>query len=423
MSAALIATALLPGAATTDPLAIHSPSIEYRALAPMLIVFAKECLENFRDRRTLLAALLFGPLFGPLLFGAMVSRMLNQSAVESDEPLRITVCGGAYAPGLVAHLRSQGVRLTLASFAEDSATTAVRSGLEKVVLVIPPEFSARFGSALPAPVLLVADSADSQTRKVADRTRQLLASYGSGIAQRRLEMRGVNPLLALPIAVNDVDVATPTGRAVVVLGFMTYFVLFAMLMGGLYLAIDSTAGERERGSLEALLSLPVARLSLVGGKVLATCAYMCASLALCLTAFVFVFRYVPLDRVGMNANLGAVTAVELFLVCLPFIPLGAALMTLVASFTRSYREAQTYLTSVLLIPTLPIAFASIYSLKTRHALMWIPSLSQHLLMTSVLKDEPIAAFDALLSTASSLLIAAALIALTARHWQRETMLG
>ena len=75
-------------------------------------------------------------------------------------------------------------------------------------------------------------------------------------------------------------------------------------------------------------------------------------------------------------------------------------MTLVASFTRSYREAQTYLTSVLLVPTLPIAFASIYSLKTKSSLMLIPSLSQHLLMTSVLKDEPIAPLDVLVSAGS-----------------------
>ena len=129
---------------------------------------------------------------------------------------------------------------------------------------------------------------------------------------------------------------------------MTYFVLFAVLMGGLYLAIDSTAGERERGSLEALLSLPVARAALVGGKILATCAYMCLSLAISLAAFVVVFRFVPLERLGMSANLGAGTALEFFAICLPFVPLGAALMTLVASFTRSYREAQTYLTSVLL---------------------------------------------------------------------------
>ena len=194
-------------------------------------------------------------------------------------------------------------------------------------------------------------------------------------------------------------------------------------MGGLYLAIDSTAGERERGSLEALLSLPVARGSLVGGKLLATCAYMCLSLAISLTAFVFVFRFVPLDRLGMSANLGVVTALALFAICLPFIPLGAALMMFVASFTRSYREAQTYLTTVLLVPTLPIAFASIYSLRTQSPLMLIPSLSQHLLMTSVLKDEPIAVLDVLASAASSLGLAALLIVLTARHWRRETMLG
>jgi len=196
-----------------------------------------------------------------------------------------------------------------------------------------------------------------------------------------------------------------------------------MLMGGLYLAIDSTAGERERGSLEALLSLPIARGNLVGGKILATCAYMCGSVAISLTAFVWVFRWVPLERLGMSANVTAVTALKLFAICLPFVPLGAALMTFVASFTRSYREAQTYLTTVLLIPTLPIAFASIYSLKTKSSLMFIPSLSQHLLMTSVLKDEPVTLLDVAVSGGTCMCIALALIAATALHWRRETMLG
>jgi len=98
-------------------------------------------------------------------------------------------------------------------------------------------------------------------------------------------------------------------------------------------------------------------------------------------------------------------------------------MTFVASFTRSYREAQTYLTSVLLVPTLPIAFASIYSLKTKSSLMFIPSLSQHLLMTSVLKDERIAPADVIVSSGCALLLALLLIVLTARHWRRESMLG
>jgi len=392
-------------------------------MAPLLTVFFKEFRENLRDRRTLISALLFGPLFGPLLFGAMVSRMLDQSIMESDEPLRLTVAGGDHAPGLVRYLESQGVRLRFEPLSEVGARSAVRHGDAPVVLLVPSGYEARFAAALPAPVLLVADSADSQTRKVADRARRLLAAYSSGIAQLRLQVRGVSPLLAMPVAVDEVDVATPTGRAVVVLGFMTYFVLFAVLMGGLYLAIDSTAGERERGSLEALLSLPVARHALVGGKLLATCAYMCLSLAISLTAFVIVFRFVPLERLGMSANLGVTTALTFFAICLPFIPLGAALMTFVASFTRSYREAQTYLTSVLLVPTLPIAFASIYSLKTQTSLMFVPSLSQHLLMTSVLKDEPIPMLDVLISAGSSLALALGLMMLTARHWRRETMLG
>jgi sodium transport system permease protein len=389
----------------------------------LLIVFGKEFLENLRDRRTLVSAMLFGPLFGPLLFGFMVSRMLDQSVSVTDEPLKLTISGSERAPGLTRYLEAQGVKLTKARLSENEARAAVRGGSAPVVLIIPEEYASRFAAATPAPVLLVADSADSQTRKSADRARLILGGYASNIAQLRLQVRGVNPLLAAPVAVNELDVATPSGRAIVVLGFMTYFVLFAVLMGGLYLAIDSTAGERERGSLEALLSLPVARGSLVGGKILATCTYMCISLALSLTAFVCVFRFVPLEKLGMSANLGAGTALIIFAICLPFVPLGAALMTFVASFTRSYREAQTYLSAVLLVPTLPIAFASIYSLKTNSALMFIPSLSQHLLMTSVLKDEPIAVLDVWVSGAASLGVALVLILLTARHWRRETMLG
>ena len=389
----------------------------------LFTVFIKEFVENLRDRRTLISALLFGPLFGPLLFGLMVSRTLNQSLVESDEPLTLTISGFEYAPGLAHYLEGRGVKLIKTRLSEAQARAAVRGGTAQVVLMIPQEYGPRFTAAMPAPVLLIADSADSQTRKSADRARIMLGGYASTIAQLRLQVRGVNPLLAAPVGVNDVDVATPAGRAVVVLGFMTYFILFAVLMGGLYLAIDSTAGERERGSLEALLSLPVARSSLVGGKLLATCAYMCISLALSLTAFVWVFRFVPLERIGMSANLGWRTALIFFGICLPFVPLGAALMTFVASFTRSYREAQTYLTSVLLVPTLPIAFASIYSLKTQGPLMLIPSLSQHLLMTSVLKDEAVAVRDVWVSAAASLALAVLLMVLTARHWRRETMLG
>ena len=388
----------------------------------LFTIFRKEFVDNLRDRRTLVSALLLGPLFGPMMFGLMVSFALKHTLVESDEPLRLTISGSENAPGLTRFLEAQ-TDLRKVNLSESEAREAVRRGSIAVLVLVPKEYTGLFASGEPAPVLLIADSSDSQARKLANRARAVFAAYASTIAQLRLQIRGVNPLISLPVAVNEVDVATPAGRALVVLGFMTYLVLFAMLMGGLYLAIDSTAGERERGSLEALLSLPVPRASMVGGKILATCSYMAISLALTLSAFVFVFRFVPLESIGMSANLGWGTALTFLAICLPFIPFGAVLMTFVASFTRTYREAQTYLSAVLLVPTLPIAFASIYSLKTERALMLIPSLSQHLLMTSILKDETVPLVDWTLSAVSSLLAAAALFWLTERQWRRETMLG
>jgi len=190
-------------------------------MGTLLIVFAKEFLENLRDRRTLMSALLFGPLFGPIMFGLMVSRMLEQSVMESDEPLAMTVAGSENAPGLIRFLEAHSVKLAKSNLNEDQAREAVRHGSAQVVLVIPKEYPQLFNKASPAPVYLVADSADSQTRKNADRARRILAAYTSTLAQQRLQVRGVNPVLAVPVAVNDIDVATPTGRAVVVLGFMT----------------------------------------------------------------------------------------------------------------------------------------------------------------------------------------------------------
>ena len=176
----------------------------------LFTVFAKEFLENLRDRRTLVSALLFGPLFGPILFGAMVSRMLNQSVIESDEPLSITISGGERAPNLVRYLESQGVRLHAEALPEAAARERVRKD-GALVLLVPSDFASRFKQALPAPVFVVADSSDSETRRSAERLHALLAGYASGIAQLRVQMRGVDPLLAVPIAVNDIDVTTPSG--------------------------------------------------------------------------------------------------------------------------------------------------------------------------------------------------------------------
>ena len=207
------------------------------------------------------------------------------------------------------------------------------------------------------------------------------------------------------------------------LGMMSYFFIFAALMGGMYLAIDTTAGERERGSLEPLLSLPVTRDQLILGKIGATCLFMTLSLALSLVAFYFALGFMPLEQLGMTPNFGPGVVLAALAIFLPFILVGSALMTLVASFTKSYREAQTWLSVVLIAPTMPILSVSSRMRRPRTEFMFIPSLSQHLLLVDMVKNEPINALHVAISVVSTLVIGLILTWVCARLYRREGLLG
>jgi sodium transport system permease protein len=391
-----------------------------RALCTVLL---KEVVENARDRRTVVSALLLGPLGAPLLFTVLMNVTLERERQGLEAPLELAIAGGSHAPNLVAFLRGEGVEVREFQGDADAAARAVRARERRLVLVIPADHGARLRSGLPAAVQLYADSSDTSAAGERVRAESLLRSYASQIATWRLAARGLSPALVRPLIVDEVDLSTPAGRAVTLLGMLSYFIVFATLIGGLYVAIDTTAGERERGSLEPLLTLPVARRELVLGKILATSAWMIVSLVLTVAAFAVSLRFVRLDTLGMAANFGPRVALATIGVMLPFVLLGAALMTLVASFTRSYREAQSWLTALLLIPTVPIMFAAVYQVPTRLALMWIPSLSQHLLISSLLKAEPLAPSSVLVSAASTLAFGALIAALATRCYRREQILG
>ncbi len=385
-----------------------------------LTVFAKEVAENTRDRRTVLSALLLGPLGTPLLFTVMMNIALARSHESPQRPLELAVVGGEYAPNLLGFLRSHGAKLV--EFHGDPAT-AVRAHERKLVLVVPAQIGERLARGAPVDVQLYTDSSDTSAGADRGRAEALLRGYATQLAAWRLEARGVAPSLLQAIVVDEVDVSTPTGRAVALLGMLSYFILFATLMGGVYVAIDATAGERERGSLEPLLTLPVARSQLVAGKILAAAAWMAVSLTLTVAAFTVSLRFLRLDVFGMATNLGPRVALAIVALMLPFALLGAALMTLVASFTRSYREAQTWLTAVVLVPTVPIMFAALYQLHGRAALMWIPSLSQHFLIDSLLRGEPLSAAAVLSSVGATTAFALALGAAAVRLYRREQILG
>ena len=267
------------------------------------------------------------------------------------------------------------------------------------------------------------DTANNQTGASAERARRLLEAYGGQLASLRLLVRGISPEVVHPVDVRTLDVATPAGRSLLILGMMTYFSFMSMLVGGFYLAIDTTAGERERGSLEPLLSLPVRRAELIVGKMLATSAFMSISLLLTLAAFGVVLQFIPLEALGMSANFGPRVVLAIFAVMLPFVPLGAGLMTAVASFTRSNREAQSWLSVVMLLPIVPIMFAVVNGTKPTAALMTIPSLSQHLLATSLMRGDAIPPLHVVISAGTTLALGALLVLIAIRLYQREAILG
>ena len=148
------------------------------------------------------------------------------------------------------------------------------------VLLVPADFGSHLAAGGPAPLVLYADSSESRPPATPRALRALFGQYAGLLARLRIAARGIDPLVLSPLAVQDIDVSTPATRSVLVLGTLSYLVLLTMLMGGMYLAIDATAGERERGSLEPLLTVPVRREHLIYGKILATCAYMALSLTL-----------------------------------------------------------------------------------------------------------------------------------------------
>jgi len=389
----------------------------------LLTVFTKEVLDNFRDRRTLVSALIMGPLFGPMLFAFVINLSIERSLSAADEAMDLAVIGQEHAPNLIRYIESRNINIVAGPATRDAAVAAVKTGAYDVVLLIPEEFGTQLREGTPARVEVFADQANRQAERDARRARAALTGYSQELAAIRLLARGVSPIVMRPINVDDVDVSTPSGRSAMLLGMMSYFFIFALLMGGMYLAIDTTAGERERGSLEPLLALPVTRDQLILGKIGATCVFMAVSLMLSLWSFFVALKFMPLEQLGMTPNFSPGVVLAAFLVLAPFILLGAAVMTLVASFTKSYKEAQTWLSIVLVAPTLPILIVSILTLRPRLEFMFVPSLSQHLLLVGMVKNEPIDPVNVAISVASTLLIGMLLTILCARLYRREGLLG
>ncbi len=357
------------------------------------------------------------------MIALMLSLVLERSVNDSGDPVDIAVIGMERAPNLFDFARQHRVNAETVDLTRQGAIEAVTAGERDAVLVIPDEFPSEFSAGTPARIEMVWDQSNRNAEKTVRRVRAVMSMYSGKVGALRLQARGIDPRVSMPILLDDVDVSTPQGRSVLVLGVLTYFLLFSLLMGGLHVAIDTTAGERERGSLEPLLSLPVNRTVLMLGKITATCAFMAGSSILTLIGFSIALGFVPLEKIGMVTNFGPDIVATAWFILLPFVLPGAAMMTVVASFTRSFKEAQTWVGAVLLVPTLPIMVAGALQLKSSTMLMLIPGLSQHLLVTGLIRNDPVNPVDIFVGISSTILVGILLTMLAARLYKRESLLG
>ena len=387
-----------------------------------LVVFVKEIVDNLRDRRSLTVALLTA-LTMPLLILFLISFQIERFSDSDEQSVTLPVIGAGHAPNLMRYLESRNIEIVEGPADATAATEAVEAGDRDAVLLIPDDFGEQLADMIPATVALYSDQTNTAGNSEVGRVLDALYGYNQTLAAIRLSARGVNPTMLRPLNIDNIDVSTPSGRAAILLGMMSYIFLFALLLGGMYLTIDATAGERERGSLEPLLSLPVTRTHLMFGKIAATCVFMSFSLSLCLMSVFVSLKLVPLEQLGMTPNFSLDVVLAAFLLLVPFILAGAAWMTLFASFTKSYKEAQTWLGFVLLVPTLPILIVSILTPQPRFEFMFVPALSQHLILVDMISNEPVNGLHVAVSALSTLAVGAILTWICVRLYQRESLLG
>ncbi len=371
-------------------------------------VFRKEMRDHLRDRRSVLSVL-GGSLVGPLVFAVMFTVVASWN--RQDKPVELPVVGRAHAPSLMAYLERAGTKL---SEAPSDYESRIQAGTLDAVLIIPADYGKDFAAGRSATVQLVVDNSRNKARVTVMRVRVLLNQYSGMLGTQRLLARGVAPELAAPVRVEEVDLSTPERLAASLLNMIPLFLVIACFIGGLNVAIDTMAGERERGSLEPLLLNPVQRGTLVVGKWLATTVFSGTMVVVVSVVFVLVAQRVPLQDLGVKVSLDAVTALGMMGAVLPLALLASAGQMLVATFARSFKEAQTYLQLLMMLPMVPGMVLALSPLQSQPWMYAVPVLGQEMLVQELMRGEPLGVLPFLLGLVSCGALAFVFLGWTAR---------
>ena len=374
------------------------------------IVFCKELLDALRDRRTLATVLLSSVAVGPLVL-VLISTLVAGFEKRAEQR-ELVVQGIEFAPSLRNFFERQTFTLRAAPAGFEQQLKDNKLG--EPVLVIPPGFEAELArGALPV-VELVVSSTNQRAQGNAARLARLLQGYNQEQAMLRLAMRGVSPLALEAVMVEERDLADPAARAALWAGIVPFFVLMAVLYGALNAALDTTAGERERGSLEPLLMNSTSRLALVLGKWGAVASVGLLIAVLSCLSFLPGQWLLKSETLSAMFRFGVREAAWFIFLLLPLAGALAALLMALAIRCKSFKEAQASATVLVLgVSLLPLLTLFNQEGEARWHL-WVPALAQVTLMGRVLKGEAVAAPDVLLPFAVCALLTALGITFVAR---------
>jgi len=347
-------------------------------------VLFKELREFSRDRRTLLLALVLGPVLTPALIIGLSTMAENRAKSQIEKPLAIAIVGAERAPNLVAWLAGQGIERKAFTGDPDAA---IRSQDEDVYLKIGDDFASHWRDGTPALVEIVHDSTRQDADIPVKRVEKALEAYRSQAGALRLLARGINPGIAAPLAVSHKDLSTPEARKGLAMAFLPYLLILSAFIGGAYLIIDTTAGERERQSLEPLLATPAQRGAIVSGKIGAACAVGLTSLLLTLVAFKIGAQFAP--GIGRQMDVGATAIARMLMILLPMLFIGTSLLTFIAAGAKSVKEAQSYMSLLMLLPMIPTITLMVSPVKNQLWMLAVPFLAQNQMLLKVIRSEHI----------------------------------
>ena len=381
---------------------------------PLGVVYLKELRDALRDRRTAIMVLVASVLTGPVTL-VLVAQFVS-GLEEKASTLKVRMAGQEYAPALVNFLQRNDVEIERAP---DDYEARIKEGRLDAVIVVPKDFDERYLDGDEAKVEIVYDDSRTESGPAIRQAERLLRAFNHETGTLRMIARGVSPELIEPVQVQHVNTATPRQKGAFLLFLIPMFALLSPLLGGMTIAIDSTAGERERGSLEPLLANPVPLWQVVAGKWLAAWTFASGVATLTLGGFVAAASLYQNQRLAALLTFGLPEFARFVAMVVPFAAMTSALQMLICTYGRSYREAQTYVsylaTAVSFVPVI-VLFSG---LKDALWQLVVPVLGQQVVLSRIVRGDALKWQDWALPSFVAAILAIACVALVARLLKDE----